>query len=138
YLQAFLVPQVYNSVGQIIAGSTGNPGTNRYVGRAIDLNAANTTNDLHDLRFRNVDKAITLTGSGLTYTLSHSQISLANIGFYNLNAEPTGFIRNVLAYDLLTGFSMGSSTNARNACEHVTFHRVKDFRNSTNVGAMSI
>jgi hypothetical protein len=129
YKPAFFSSMDDDTVGEVISGSTGIPGTNRYAGRALDLNAASTTYDLHDLRFRYVDKAIYVSASSAALNLSHTQIGYANIAINN--GHPNGIARNVLIHDSL--FAIVSASGGTNRLEHATLHRVGTLRNGGTV-----
>jgi hypothetical protein len=131
YRPAIFTSKDDDSVGEVISGSTGTPGTNRYAGRALDLNAANTSYDLHDLHFRHPDKAIYISSSSVTCLLSHVQIGYANYALYN--TYPNGIARNLLVHD--SRYGIYSGTAGTNRLEHVTFHRVDTFRNAGQVYA---
>lgn len=120
YRPAIFTAKDDDTVGEVISGSTGSPGTNRYAGRALELNAASTTYNLHDLHFRHTDNAVYVTSSSASLNLSHTQIGYANYAIRN--AHPNGVARNLLVHDSLYG--IGSSTTGTNRLEHVTFHRV--------------
>lgn len=120
-----------NTVGEAINGSTGVPGNSRYAGRALDLNAANTVYDLHDLHFRYPDKAIYISSSSATSVLSHIQIGYANVAIHNSYAKSAA--RNLLVHDTLT--AIHSANGGTNRIEHATFHRVGTFRNAGTVFA---
>jgi len=124
YHPAYFIAADDDTVGELINNSTGNPGTNRYAGRAIELNAANTTYDLHDLRFRHPDKAIYVTYSSVSFNLSHTQIGYANYSIFNNYGN--GAAQNLLVHDSLYGIS-SLSTTGTNRLEHATFHRVGTF-----------
>lgn len=124
YRPAFFTAKDDDTVGETIPGSTGVPGTNRYAGRALDLSAASTTYDLHDLRIRYPDKGIYISASTVKLNLSHSQIGFAN---YPINNGYTNFVgRNLLLFDSLYGLSSGTTSTSR--LEHVTFHRIGTLR----------
>src|SRR5262245_60548423 len=110
------------------------PGANTYASRAIELNAAGGVYDLHDLHFRNQNKNITATGTGVIYTLSNSQIGQGSIGFYILGLNVNGYLRNVLLHDV--GLAMHLGSTSTNSLEHVTCHRVPSFRDSPSLGAV--
>lgn len=131
YRPAIFTAKDDNTVGESISGSTGNPGTNRYAGRALELNASGTTYSLHDLRFRYADKAIYVSASSALLDLSHSQIGYANTAVYNPNSA--GSLRNVLLHDTRTGIASGAT--GTNTLENVTFHRVDTFRDTGTVYA---
>jgi hypothetical protein len=124
YRPAIFTSKDDDTVGEIINGSTGSPGTNRYAGRALDLNAANTAYDLHDLRFRYPDKAVYVSSSSVTCLLSHVQVGYANIALNNSYAH--GYARNLLVHDSLNLLS--STVTGTNRFEHATLHRVGTFR----------
>ena len=128
-LPAILTSRDDDTVGESL--STGALGTNRYAGRALDLNAANTAFDLHDLHFRHVDKAIYISSSSVTCLLSHVQIGYANQAINN--SHPNFTARNILVHDALTAVS--GSTSSTNRLEHATFHRVGTFRSAGTVFA---
>jgi hypothetical protein len=116
-----------DSVGEAL--STGSLGTNRYAGRALELNAANTTYDLHDLRFRFPDKAAYISSSTATCLLSHVQVSYANIALNNQYTHAVA--RNLLVHDSLNLLS--GAVGATSRFEHATLHRVGTFRNNGTV-----
>lgn len=120
YRPAIFTAKDDDTVGETIAGSTGAPGTNRYAGRALDLNAASTTYDLHDLRILHALRGVYLSASTVNLNLSHSQIGFTT---YPIRSSyPTFVGRNLLIFDSLYGFE--SSANMTSRLEHVTFHRI--------------
>lgn len=120
-----------DTVGEVISGSSGTPGTNRYALRVFEFNSTAQSYDLHDLRIRYADKAFAQAAiSGVNYSVRHSQIANVNYAFYNLQSATVMAARNVLVCDALTGIMM--QTTATNSLEHVTFHGVKDFRSSSS------
>ncbi|MBK7998110.1 MAG: hypothetical protein IPK15_05110 [Verrucomicrobia bacterium] len=126
YRPAFLTAKDDDTVGQIISGSTGDPGTNRYGGRVLDLNATSTSYDLHNLRIRYPDRGIHVSASTATLNLSHSQIGYANTAIYNVYP---GFVgRNLLLFDSL--YALYSASTITSRFEHVTFHRIGTLRSS--------
>jgi hypothetical protein len=131
---AFFVASDDDSVGESITGSSGAPGANPYATRAMELGASGGVYDLHDLHFRNHQKAITCSGSGVIYTLSHSQIGQTGIGFYNLSLNGNGYVRNVLLHDCSEAIHHNSTST--NYLEHVTTHRVGYFRGLAGAGAV--
>lgn len=129
YHPAIFTAKDDDTVGDTISGSSGSPGTNRYAGRALELNAANTAYDLHDLRFRYPAIAVYVSASSVTSVLSHVQVGFANTAINNIYAN--GYARNLLVFDTLTGISSGAT--GTNRLEHATFHRVGTFRDTGTV-----
>ena len=121
---AFFVAKDDNTVGEVISGSTGTPATN-YAARALDLAFTGTTYKLHDLRFRHADRPIYISGS-VILELSHSQIGFSEYGVRSGASTSTNILRNVLIYDVKNAiYTIGGE---RNSWEHVTVHRVTNFR----------
>ncbi len=116
-----------DTVGEMIAGSTGNP-TNTCGQYHLAFNSSGTTFDLHDIRSRYAQTAIFLFNG--TLNLSHSQIGFATTALLTSNSRQLD-IRNVLFHDLTTGFNTGGNTFTQR-CEHITMHRVGTFANGSS------
>ncbi len=117
-----------NSVGEPITGSTGNPATN-YYGKYIDLAGNTNAIDLHDIRIRHAYYAINM-DSAVRLTLSHAQLGSNWAAVVNFSGGQA-WLRNVLIHDGHDTF--GSS--GTNRAEHVTFHRLTNFRSSIYTNA---
>lgn len=113
-----------DTVGEIVAGSTGNPATNHF-GIYIDLSDNTNSIDLHDLHVRYARYGFQL-NSVSDLTLRHSQIGYSHAGIVN-----NGLIRlrNLLIHD--SEYAIGAGTTAdKNRYENVTFHRINVLRSS--------
>jgi len=126
-----------NTVGEIITGSSGNPGTNRYALCVFEFGSSAQSYDLQYLRISYAGKAF---APGLItsvkYTVRHVQIGNVDYPFYNNQAGTAAAIRNVLMYDTRTAFTMQST--ATNWLEHITLHRCKDFRTPASTGVIKV
>ncbi len=104
-----------NTLGEIIPGSTGNPGG--YYGQGL---VANATNSLHDLRFFNMSCGL---GSGYT-----ALVDLVNAQFRRCSTAVSPsysawfYLHNVLVSECGTAFAAGGSSGSR--VEHATVDRV--------------
>lgn len=129
YLPVALVARDDNTIGEIISGSTGNPGTTLYAANALYFNAstANTNLVLQNLRVANAMRAISInTRSG--HVLRNVQIVKCGYGLALTNAEVS--LRNALMESVRTNFT-GSSSTGR--VEHLTSH--KTTRINGNIGS---
>lgn len=126
---AIITAQDDDTVGTVIAGSTNSMGTNRYGGRAFDLNSAGTVFDLHDLHFRYHDRNIFLSAGRLIW--GHSHVTDGNQGLSNSTTNRVE-LRNLLFMDTKTGILGGSSATNMSG-EHLTFHRVGTFLSSGKI-----
>lgn len=105
-----------NTVGETIAGSSGNPYTNYCANPAlyIDAAAAGTNAILQNLRIAFAQSAIVFNGQS-GHVVSHAQFVNCASGLSATNAEFS--LRNGLLHNVLTNF-LGSSATGR--CEHLT------------------
>jgi len=136
YSPAFFTAKDDDSVGEIIAGSTGSPGTAKYANFALYLRSASTAYDLHDLRIRNAFRAIMVFANGASLALRDSHMSHITFGFDLSGGATAGThanIYNVLAQDVNT-FSSGGTQTVTAA--HVTLHLATNFRPTGTTGAM--
>lgn len=120
YRPAHFTARDDNSVGEIVAGSTGVP-SGYYAGYIFYLSDATTSYDLHDLRLRYANQGIyrSISGSGAaTIALRHSQVQDCNRAFANYYSPLT--LRNVLVYRTKIGYY----STVVNYGENVTFHRI--------------
>jgi RHS repeat-associated protein len=125
---AFFVGKNDDTVGEVISGSTGDPGASgRYAFKAFELNFSGTTFDLHDLRIRNAYYAI-YANSGSKLVLRNSQIGWGHAVIVN-NTEPLR-VQNALIHNMANGIS---STAYTSHVENVTFHRVGTFWGGASV-----
>lgn len=111
-----------NTVGDTIAGSTGNP-TN-YCATAMLFLGVSTGGyfNLHDLRILHAYRAVYATAK-VKVDISNCQIVHADTAFRNSGSFWN--LRNVLVSDVLTAF-VGDTPLTNNA-EHITFHTVSNF-----------
>ena len=132
YSPAIFTSWCDNSVGETIAGSTGNPWTNYAASTAIyfDANAAGASSTLNHLRISHAVQAFTFY-TGRAHQLSHLQIVHCNNAFQHYYA--TARVRNALALncDNICGGS-GSATSTSHV-EHATFSTVRRLSESGNV-----
>ncbi len=124
---AFFVGQDDDTVGELINGSTGSPGTNRYANRALDFGPPGKAHQLANIHIRNAAKGFTPSATSTEFTVSHAQVGFTDFAFYNNGSNIVA--RNVLIHDSLNGFYGG--TRLTNRAEHVTLHRVGTLANST-------
>ncbi len=114
---AFFVSKDDDTVGEIIAGSTGTP-IGIYAYRAIDISNAPGI-ELHDLRIRNARHGVYAVGNTTnTFVLKHSQISR---GYMACGVDYILYVQNLLLHDLEQGITPGSTAYV----ENVTFHRLE-------------
>jgi hypothetical protein len=126
YRPAFFVGKDDDSVGEVLANSTGAPGTNRYALAAVHLATSGTSHALHNLRFRNAVRALWVTTGTASFTLDHSQFGFTDYPIYSQN---TGLSpvrgRNLLVHQGLYAFRGDSKSS--NFLEHITVHRTYGF-----------
>jgi hypothetical protein len=116
YYQAIFTGKDDDSVGEAIAGSTGNP-SGYYALRALELNNSGYTYDLHNIRIRYASRGIYVT-SGTKLVLKHSQIGLGDQAIENYG-DPL-IVQNLLAHKQQSGISSTKTSMV----EHATFHNV--------------
>ncbi len=124
---AFFVGQDDDTVGELINGSTGSPGTNRYANRALDFGPPGKAHQLANIHIRNAAKGFTPSATSTDLTVSHAQLGFTDFAFYNNGSNIVA--RNVLIHDSLNGFYGGGKLT--NRAEHVTLHRVGTLANTT-------
>jgi hypothetical protein len=120
-----------DSIGEIIAGSTGSPGTNVYAASHIDFSTGSMTHELAYLHLRYSSRAVYMNPSTITALLRHVQIGNCMYGAYSYG--PVTF-RNVLMHDVAEMFWFASSGSA--VVEQGTFNRGGQLR--TNVGTSTL
>jgi hypothetical protein len=130
YRPAFFVGKDDDTVGEIITGSTGAPGASRYAGAALHLAGANTAYALHNLRFRNAQRALWASISGGSLVLEHTQFGWADYPIYQ-QLTPALYGRNLLVHDSASAVFMSSSASVTSHLEHVTVHRNGYFKAGT-------
>ena len=115
-----------NTVGDIIAGSTGNP-TN-YCGAPLSLGTGGSALffNFHDVRVRHASYGFYVT-STVTLDLSHAQFYRNRSAFYANNA--TLNLRNVLVHR--AQFGLETTVTPTNRIEHATFHGVSNLISGT-------
>lgn len=129
YRPAIFTAKDDDTVGEIIAGSTGVP-TNYYgSSQMLDLRDTTLTYDLHHLHFFHPYRAITLVANGKA-DLRHLQVGP---GRYALGQNSGSIVtcRNFLFHDLADHGTITSGIPT-NRSEHGTLHRVENFRSNTN------
>lgn len=120
YHPAIFTSKDDDTVGETISGSTGIP-TNSFNGGRVLSFGSSTNYDLHDIRIRYSDRAITLVSGNLD--VSHAQIGFGNWGIYNNGNKPLAF-RNVLFHDLNAAIQASATSNTNNRGEHLTAHKI--------------
>jgi hypothetical protein len=119
-----------DTIGEIIAGSTGSPTS--YTGTMLNLFDTSAICDLHDFRMAYAYYGI-IVNAGVKADLSHFQIvkSRAAVGLVSTSIANC---RNFLFYDLaLLAFPITGTVTNRS--EHGTFHVVANFRQTTNAAS---
>jgi hypothetical protein len=109
YMPVILCAKDDNGAGDVVLGSTGNPGTAYYANPALYFNAtnANTNLILHDLRVLNAKTAIAINGNS-NHILSNVQ--MVNCGNGVAATNTTYSLWNGLMYKVLTNFTGSNST----------------------------
>jgi hypothetical protein len=136
YRPAYFVSMNDDTVGEPIPGSSG-LSVGDASGGGLELDGDAPTH-LHDLRFRKLQRAITV-DNGSFVTLSHSQILSCQFGVQTL-ANSIASLRNVLLVDLFdTAFALDPRSELRG--EHLTLHRAGRLRTAVYgipTGAMEL
>ena len=124
YRPAYFLSMNDDTVGEQIPGSSDLP---TVAGAGLELEWQGGTISLHDLRFRSLQRALSV-GNGVSFTLSHSQILSCDVGVQAL-AHSTVALRNALLVDVAdTTFALADGAELRG--EHLTLHRVGTFRSA--------
>jgi hypothetical protein len=104
YMPVILCAKDDNGPGDVITGSSGNPGTAYYANPALYFNGANAGTNLilHDLRVLNAKTAITINGS-TNHILSNVQMINCGNGVAATNTSYS--LWNGLMYKVMTNFT---------------------------------
>jgi hypothetical protein len=100
-----------DGTGELISGSTGNPGTNYYAAEALyfDGTTADTNLIIDNLRIANARVGVTLNGQS-DHVLNDVQCLKCGTGISSINT--TFSVHNALFYNVLTNFNENSATGA--------------------------
>lgn len=118
-----------DTVGEIIAGSTGHPTNSLRYGYFLDIAGNTNVIDLHNVRMRRGYYGVNMNSSS-KLVLRDAQISSNYAGVVISSGEAR--LRNVLMHDCRYAYG-GASTN--NHAEHATFHRMEFLRSGTSVSS---
>ena len=114
-----------DSVGRIISGSTGQPGTN-YYGYLLDFSNNTNAIDLRHVAIRYGYYGINATGGDLTLTDAQIGPSFTAINTHGAESR----LRNVLIHEARDYALGGNAVSGYPQGEHVTFHCVNKLRSS--------